>query len=77
MAELALTSESFQHGDPIPARHALEGENLYAPVVATVHAHRHPFTDELKRRGDVRVEPVTRGNREAFPQQILALVGLG
>jgi Raf kinase inhibitor-like YbhB/YbcL family protein len=28
MAELALTSESFQHGDPIPARHALEGENL-------------------------------------------------
>jgi Raf kinase inhibitor-like YbhB/YbcL family protein len=28
MAELFLTSESFQHGDRIPARHALEGENL-------------------------------------------------
>jgi phosphatidylethanolamine-binding protein (PEBP) family uncharacterized protein len=28
MVELALTTESFQHGDPIPARHALEGENL-------------------------------------------------
>jgi nucleoside-triphosphatase len=47
------------------------------PVVATVHAHRHPFTDELKRRGDVRVERVTRGNRDALPEQILALIGLG
>jgi phosphatidylethanolamine-binding protein (PEBP) family uncharacterized protein len=28
MAELALTSESFQHGDPMPMRHALEGGNL-------------------------------------------------
>jgi Raf kinase inhibitor-like YbhB/YbcL family protein len=28
MAELSLTSESFQHGDRIPERHALEGENL-------------------------------------------------
>ena len=35
------------------------------PVVATVHAHRHPFTDALKRRGDVRVERVTRGNRDS------------
>ena len=45
-------------------------------VVATVHAHRHPFTDALKRRGDVRVERVTRGNRDALPKQILALVGM-
>jgi Raf kinase inhibitor-like YbhB/YbcL family protein len=28
MAELTLASESFEHGDRIPARHALEGENL-------------------------------------------------
>ena len=47
------------------------------PLVATVHAHRHPLTDELKRRGDVRVERVTRGNRDALPEQILALLGLG
>ena len=40
-----------------------------APVVATVHAHRHPFTDELKRRGDVEVERVTRGNRDASPSR--------
>jgi nucleoside-triphosphatase len=47
------------------------------PVVATVHAHRHPFTDELKRRGDVMVERVTRANRDALPERILALVGPG
>ena len=41
-------------------------------VVATVHAQRHPFTDELKRRGDVDVQRVTRGNRDALPAQILA-----
>lgn len=28
MAGLSLTSESFEHGDRIPGRHALEGENL-------------------------------------------------
>jgi Raf kinase inhibitor-like YbhB/YbcL family protein len=27
MAELTLMSDSFEHGDRIPARHALEGEN--------------------------------------------------
>jgi Raf kinase inhibitor-like YbhB/YbcL family protein len=32
MAELALTSESFQDGDPVPERHALEGENLSPPL---------------------------------------------
>jgi nucleoside-triphosphatase len=42
-----------------------------APVVATVHAHRHPFTDELKRRADVEVVRVTHGNRDA-PERILA-----
>jgi nucleoside-triphosphatase len=41
-------------------------------VVATVHAHRHPFTDELKRRGDVELERVTRSNRDALPARILA-----
>jgi nucleoside-triphosphatase len=42
-----------------------------APVVATVHAHLHPFTDELKRRGDVEVVRV-HGNRDALPERILA-----
>ena len=32
MAELSLASESFQHGDRMPVRHALEGENLSPPL---------------------------------------------
>jgi Raf kinase inhibitor-like YbhB/YbcL family protein len=28
VAELSIASESFQHGDRMPERHALEGENL-------------------------------------------------
>jgi len=32
MAELSVTSESFQHGDRIPVRHTLEGENLSPPL---------------------------------------------
>jgi nucleoside-triphosphatase len=37
-----------------------------------VHAHRHPFTDALKRRADVEVVRVTHGNRDALPERILA-----
>ena len=44
------------------------------PIVATVHAHRHPFTDALKRREDVEVLRVTRANRDALPEQILAIL---
>jgi nucleoside-triphosphatase len=44
------------------------------PIVATVHAHRHPFTDALKRRDDVDVRRVTRANRDALPEQILAIL---
>jgi nucleoside-triphosphatase len=37
------------------------------PVVATVHAFRHPFTDRLKRRPDAEVIRLTRGNRDELP----------
>lgn len=42
-------------------------------VVATVHAHRHPLTDELKRRSDVRLVEVERGRRD---EQALLLADL-
>jgi nucleoside-triphosphatase len=42
----------------------LEGET---PVVATVHAFRHPFTDRLKRRRDAEVVRLTRANRDELP----------
>ena len=65
LGKMELASKRFR--DAVSALFAQD-----MPVVATVHAHRHPFTDELKRRGDVEVERVTRGNRDALPAQILA-----
>jgi nucleoside-triphosphatase len=39
-------------------------------VVATVHAHPHPFTDALKRRPSVEVVRLTRSNRAELPPAI-------
>jgi nucleoside-triphosphatase len=71
LGKMELASPRFR--DAVAA--LFEGDT---PIVATVHAHRHPFTDDLKRRGDVRVERVTRSNRDALPGQVLeALLGHG
>lgn len=45
---------------------------LERPVVtvATVHAHRHPFTDELKRRPDIDLVRVTRKSRDRLPGEL-------
>jgi nucleoside-triphosphatase len=42
------------------------------PVVATVHAHAHPFTDALKHRPDVVVLDVDEVTRDELPQRLLA-----
>jgi nucleoside-triphosphatase len=42
------------------------------PLVATVHAYRHPFTDALKRREDVELERITRQNRDRLPERLSA-----
>ena len=44
------------------------------PIVATVHAFAHPFTDTLKRRRDVRTIRVVQGNRDALPDELAELV---
>jgi nucleoside-triphosphatase len=45
-------------------------------VVATVHQARHPFTDGLRRRPDIRVIRVTETTRDALPEQLVdRLVG--
>jgi nucleoside-triphosphatase len=44
------------------------------PLVATVHAFGHPFTDAVKRDASVTVMPVTRGNRDALPRELAARV---
>jgi len=38
------------------------------PIVASVHAFRHPFTDELKARPDAEVLRLTRKNRDELPR---------
>jgi nucleoside-triphosphatase len=43
-----------------------------APIVATVHVARHPFTDALKGRSDVEVVRVSTANRGALPEQLAA-----
>jgi nucleoside-triphosphatase len=40
------------------------------PLVATVHAFRHPFTDELKRRKDVEVIRLNKANRDELPSAL-------
>jgi nucleoside-triphosphatase len=40
------------------------------PVVATVQAARHPFTDRLKRRRNVDVIRLTRENRDELPARL-------
>jgi nucleoside-triphosphatase len=48
-------------------------ELLDAPItaVATVHASRHPFTDQLKGRPGVELIKLTRANRDALPAQLV------
>ena len=40
-------------------------------VVAAVHAFRHPFTDALKRRSDVKRVRLTRATRDRLPCQLV------
>jgi nucleoside-triphosphatase len=42
------------------------------PLVATVHAFQHPFTDELKRRPDVEVIRLSKANRDELPDLLAA-----
>jgi nucleoside-triphosphatase len=44
------------------------------PVVATVHAFRHPFTDRLKGRPDAETLRLTRENRDELPRQLAEMV---
>jgi nucleoside-triphosphatase len=46
-----------------------------SPVVATVNAFPHPFTDALKRREDVELHRVTRPTRDGLPAELAARLG--
>jgi nucleoside-triphosphatase len=67
LGKMELASEAFR--EAVSA--VVDGET---PIVATVHAARHPFTDELKRRSSVEVLRVSRRNRDELPAQLFERV---
>jgi nucleoside-triphosphatase len=67
LGKLELASGPFR--DKVPALF-----ETGAPVVATVHVHRHPFTDDLKARPDVEVVRLTAGNRDELPPELAARI---
>lgn len=44
--------------------------NSPLPVIATISAKPHPFCDPLKKRADVQLIEVTKGNREQLPRKL-------
>jgi nucleoside-triphosphatase len=60
LGKMELASESFRE-----AVSALFDKPF--PIVATVHAYRHPFTDALKDRADVETLPVNGQTRDGLP----------
>jgi len=65
LGKMELASERFR--DAVTA--LLDAD---VSVVATVHAFRHPFTDELKRRSDVELVRLTKANRDDLPDALAA-----
>jgi nucleoside-triphosphatase len=63
LGKMELASEAFRHA----VTAAFEGN---APVVATVHRFRHPFTDALKRAPGVEVLPVSERTRGQLPEEL-------
>jgi nucleoside-triphosphatase len=61
LGKMELASDAFREA----AGRLVERE---VPVVATVHAARHPFTDRLKRRPDADLIHLTRANRDELPR---------
>jgi nucleoside-triphosphatase len=68
LGKMELTSEAFR---ATVARLFDEP----APLVATVHVARHPFTDALKRRAGVELVRVTARNRDELPLELAAHLG--
>jgi nucleoside-triphosphatase len=67
LGKMELASERFRE-----AVLALFDGN--APIVATVHTFRHPFTDALKSRAEVTTVRLTAANRNGLPEELLNLV---
>ena len=70
IGKMELFSENFKQS----VLHALEDE---VPVVGTIMAQNHPFTDKIKRRKDVKVLTATLKNRGVLSKKILERLGIG
>ncbi|MCC5476505.1 NTPase [Streptomyces barringtoniae] len=65
LGRMELACTAFQDA----VRHLFESD---IDIVATVHAHRDPFTDALKERPDITLLQVTRTNRDTLPEDLAA-----
>jgi nucleoside-triphosphatase len=57
IGKMELASPAFRHV-------VLQALDSPSRVLATIHAHAHPFTDALKLRKDVRIFELTLSNRD-------------
>jgi nucleoside-triphosphatase len=67
LGKMELASERFR-------RRVVELFDEPITAVATVHALRHPFTDQLKGRPGVELMKLTRATRDALPGQLVELL---
>jgi nucleoside-triphosphatase len=70
LGKMELASERFTEA----VRELLESA---APIVATVHTARHPFTDELKRTAGVSTVRLTAANRDRLPGEVAGRLQAG
>jgi nucleoside-triphosphatase len=67
LGKMELTSREFRH-----AVFTLFETDV--PIVATVHAYPHPFTDALKRRAGIERIRISTGNRDTLPEMLAGMV---
>jgi nucleoside-triphosphatase len=65
LGKMELASRHFQE-------RIIELVDTADSLLATVHRHRHPLTDQLKARSDVSLVEVTLHNRDQLPSQLVA-----
>ncbi len=63
LGKMELASVAFRE-------HVREAFERDGSVLATVHRYRHPFTDQLKDRPDVRLVQVTYENRNTLADEV-------
>jgi nucleoside-triphosphatase len=68
LGKMELASERFR--DAVEELFDSDGQ----PIVATVHAARHPFTDKLKQRPGTETVKLTRANRDRLPHDLAEML---